>query len=147
MNEDWTQTAAPSQKAQPAPPDTITDRERVASVIVKAFYVVYNELGYGFLERIYENALMLELQQRGLQVEQQKRILVHYKGEVMGEHFLDMIVENCVICELKAARELCDEHEAQLVNYLKATEIELGLLLNFGPKPKVRRKLFDNYRK
>ena len=147
MNDDWTQRATPSQKAQPAPPDTILERERVAAIVIKAFYVVYNELGYGFLERIYENALMLELRQRGLNVERQKRILVHYKGEVMGEHFLDIVVEDCVICELKAVRELCIEHEAQIVNYLKATDIELGLLLNFGPKPKVKRKLFDNHRK
>ena len=147
MNEDWTPTATPSQNTQPATPDTILERERVATIVIAAFYEVYNELGYGFLERVYENALMMELWDRGLKVERQKRILVHYKGEVVGEHFLDIVVENCVICELKAVRELAHEHEAQIINYLKATEIELGLLLNFGPKPKVKRKLFDNHRK
>ncbi len=150
MNDDWTQRTSSSQKTQPAAPDTtgaIRERERVATIVVKAFYVVYNELGYGFLEKIYERALVMELRLRGLNVQQQKRILVHYKGVEMGEHFLDIVVENCVIIELKAVRALCAEHNAQTVNYLKATDIELALLVNFGPQPKVIRKLFDNHLK
>lgn len=115
--------------------------------IIGGFYAVYNSLGYGFLERVYENALMIELRSRGLEPEQQKPITVYYRGEPVGEYFADIVVANMVIVELKAIQELGKAHEAQLLNYLKATTIEVGLLLNFGPKPEVRRKLYDNERK
>lgn len=119
----------------------ITDR------ILKAFYNVYNTLGFGFLEKIYENALMMELISMGLFCERQKPIKVFYKGSVVGEYFADIIVNNCVILELKAAETLMEEHGFQLLNYLKATEIEVGLLLNFGKKAQFKRKIFSNEEK
>ncbi len=112
--------------------------------IIKAFYKVYNVLGYGFLEKGYENALFLELKELGLYVEKQRSITVYYEGMEIGEYYADLIVENNVIIELKAAESLCEEHEFQLINYLKATEIEVGLLLNFGKKPELKRKVFSN---
>ena len=115
--------------------------------IIGAFYKVYNTLGYGFSEKVYENALAHELRKLGLKVEQQARILVYYDGETAGEYFADILVNSAVIVELKAARQLADEHEAQLLNYLKATTIEVGLLLNFGPKADIKRKVYDNERK
>ena len=115
--------------------------------VIGAFYKVYNALGYGFSEKVYENALALELRQLGLLVEQQKQILVYYAGQVVGEYLADLVVNGVVIVELKAVRQLAEEHEAQLLNYLKATPIEVGLLLNFGPKAEYRRKVYDNDRK
>jgi GxxExxY protein len=112
--------------------------------IIKAFYKVYNTLGYGFLEKVYENAMLIELSNSGLAVENQKRIMVFYEGKVIGEYFADLLVEGKVIVELKAAANLLAEHEAQLINYLKATNIEVGLLLNFGKKPEFKRKIFSN---
>ena len=118
--------------------------EGITKTIIEAFYEVYNELGYGFLEKVYENALILELRRRGLQVVQQERIEVYYKDHLVGEYFADIIVEGKVIVELKAMEALREEHECQLLNYLKATEIEVGLLLNFGEKPTFKRKIFSN---
>lgn len=116
----------------------------LTSAIISCFYDVYNTLGYGFLEKVYENALKIELERNGLSVEKQKPIAVYYKDHLVGEYFADLIVENKVILELKTAETICEEHEYQLINYLKATEIEVGLLLNFGKKPQVRRKIFTN---
>ena len=116
-------------------------------LIIKAFYKVYNVLGYGFLEKVYRNALAIELRKMGLEVIQEARIAVYYDGKVVGEYFADLLVASTVIAELKAARRLLEEHEAQLLNYLKATPYEVGLLLNFGPKPEIKRKAFDNSRK
>ena len=115
--------------------------------IIGAFYHVYNSLGYGFLEKVYENAMVIELRRRGLEVVQQAPIKVHYDGHLVGEYFADLLVNGKVIVELKAAEGLAPEHEAQLLNYLKATDIEVGLLLNFGPKPQVRRKIYETARK
>lgn len=115
--------------------------------IIGAFYHVYNTLGYGFLEKVYENAMAIELRKRGLNVVQQVPIKVYYDGHLVGEYFADLLVEGKVIVELKAVEALAAEHEAQLLNYLKATEIEVGLLLNFGPKPQVRRKIYETARK
>ena len=112
--------------------------------IIKAFYTVYNTLGYGFLEKVYENAMVIELFALGLEVESQSSVEVYYHEQLVGKYFTDLLVEGCVIVELKAARELCAAHEAQLLNYLKATPHEVGLLLNFGSKPKVKRKAYDN---
>lgn len=112
--------------------------------IIKAFFKVYNTLGYGFLEKVYENALMIELKKDGLEAENQRKIKVFYDGFQVGDYFADIIVNDLVIIELKAAESLCEEHELQLINYLKATEIEVGLLLNFGKKPEFRRKVFSN---
>jgi len=119
----------------------------ITELVIKAFYAVHNALGYGFLEKVYENALVIELRRLGLEVVQQCPIVVRYMGEVVGEYFADLVVNDKVIVEIKAVRGFAPEHEAQLLNYLKATEYEVGLLLNFGPEPGVRRKVFDNKRK
>ncbi|MDF1581261.1 MAG: GxxExxY protein [Desulfuromonadales bacterium] len=115
--------------------------------IICCFYIVYNSLGYGFLEKVYENALALELKSRDMLVAQQFPIAVYYAGHIVGEYFSDLMVEDKILIEIKAVRSLMPEHEAQLLNYLRATDIEVGLLLNFGPDPEVRRKAFDNTRK
>jgi len=111
----------------------------ITELIIKCFYAVYNELGFGFLEKVYQNSLLIELRNAGLYCEPQKPIKVFYQEIVVGEYFADIVVNNCVIVELKAAEALVEEHEFQLINYLKATEIEIGLLLNFGKKPEVQR--------
>lgn len=116
----------------------------ITEKIIRAFYNVYNTLGYGFLEKVYENALMLQLKLMNLQCEKQKQIKVFYKSHIVGEYFADIIVENKVIIEIKAAEGIIEEHENQLLNYLKATEIEVGLLLNFGKKPQFKRQIFEN---
>ncbi len=121
--------------------------QNITEIIIKAFYKVYNNLGYGFLEKVYENALFHELKEEGLYCEKQKPIKVYYEGLVVGEYFADIIVNDCVILELKAAEFLIEEHEYQLLNYLKATDIEIGLLLNFGKKAEFKRKIFTNNRK
>ncbi len=101
----------------------------------------------GFLEKVYQNALAIELHKLGLELVQEARIVVYYDNEVVGEYFADLFVAGVVIVELKAVKKLLEEHEAQLLNYLKATSYEVGLLLNFGPKPEIKRKAFDNSRK
>jgi len=116
----------------------------ITETIIKAFYKVYNVLGYGFLEKVYENALFIELEQLEMRVEKQRPITVYYEDEIVGEYFADLVIEDCVIIELKAAKVLRKEHEFQLINYLKATEIEVGLLLNFGEKPELKRKVFSH---
>lgn len=115
--------------------------------VIKAFYAVYNTFCYGFLEKVYENALTIELAKMGIAAAAQSSIQVFYDNNIVGEYFADILVKNCIIVEIKAAKNLSMEHEAQLLNYLKATKIEVGLLLNFGPKPEVKRKAFDNSRK
>jgi GxxExxY protein len=115
--------------------------------IIGAFFKVYNTLGYGFLEKVYENALVLELRNVGLKVEQQQPILVYYDSQAVGEYFADIVVNETVIIELKAVRQVLREHEAQLLNYLKATRFEVGLLLNFGPRAEHKRKVYDNTKK
>jgi GxxExxY protein len=115
--------------------------------IIGAFYTVYNALGPGFLEAVYEKALAIELGEAGLHTVSQQPIAVRYRGHVVGEYFADLLVEHLVILELKAIQRLDAVHEAQLLHYLRATEIEVGLLLNFGPKPEFRRLVFENPRK
>jgi len=115
--------------------------------IIKAFYCVYNELGFGFLENVYQNSLYFELLNRGLRVDQQKNIDVYYQTQLVGKYKADLLVDDLVILELKAVDYLTNEHELQLINYLKATDKEIGLLLNFGIKPEIRRKAFNNDRK
>ena len=105
---------------------------------------VYNKLGYGFLEKVYERALFIELNKIGIKVECQKSIKIHYDNQIIGDYYADIMVDNTVIIELKAVEILCEQHELQLINYLKATDIEVGLLLNFGKKPEVKRKIFSN---
>lgn len=121
--------------------------EEITGKILKAYYTVYNTLGYGFLEKVYENALKIELRRLDLKVESQKNIKVHYTGYEVGDYYADLIVIDIVIIELKAAEVLCPEHEAQLINYLKATNIEVGLLLNFGKEARYVRKIFTNNKK
>ena len=121
--------------------------EELTEKIIKAFYKVYNTLGYGFLEKVYLNALLIELTQMGLAATKEKKVLVYYEGQLVGDYNADLTVENVVICELKTSEQLYEGDENQLINYLKATEIEVGLLLNFGKKPEVRRKVYDNERK
>lgn len=116
----------------------------ITDKILKSFYTVYNSLGYGFLEKVYENALCQELISMGLFCEKQRPVEVFYKDQKVGQYFADLIVENSVIIEIKAAEGIAEEHEFQLINYLKATDIEVGLLLNFGKTPQFKRKVFQN---
>jgi GxxExxY protein len=119
----------------------------ITGKVIGAFFKVYNTLGYGFNEKVYENALAIELRKAGLKAVKQQEIVVYYDGENVGDYRTDIVVNDVVIVELKAARELAEEHEAQLLNYLKATTIEVGLLLNFGVKAEHKRKVYDNDRK
>ncbi len=115
--------------------------------IIEIFYRVYNKLGYGFLEKVYENAMLKGFETADIPAVSQYAINVVYEGKIIGEYFADILVDNKVIVEIKASKSLAIENEAQLLNYLKATEIEVGLLLNYGPKPDLKRKVFDNTRK
>ncbi|MEA3322723.1 MAG: GxxExxY protein [Patescibacteria group bacterium] len=124
-----------------------TKHKELTEEIIGIFYRVYNTLGYGFLEKIYENAMMIEFRREGILAVAQSPIKVLYKNELVGEYYADILVYDKVIVEIKASRILIPENEAQLLNYLKATNIEVGLLLNFGPKPQIKRKVFDNNRK
>ncbi|WP_291108246.1 GxxExxY protein [Flavobacterium sp. UBA6195] len=125
---------------------SILHKELTGSIL-KLFYEVYNELGHGFLEKVYQNALYTELKKNGFEVESQKQIKVYYKNVEVGEYYADLIVNDKVILELKATESITEAHEFQLLNYLKSTNIEVGLLLNFGKKPEFCRKVFQNYRK
>lgn len=119
----------------------------ITEQIIKAFYKVYNTLGYGFLEKVYQKALLIELRNLGFECQEEAPIKVFYEKVNVGEYRADIIVDNTVIIENKAAEGLAEENEFQLINYLKATEIEVGLLLNFGKKPEFKRKIFTNDRK
>lgn len=121
--------------------------EEKTNKIIQAFYKVYNTLGYGFLERVYQNALLIELEKTGLQWESEKPVKVYYEGVLVGDYRVDILVDDCILIENKAGEVLVEANELQLVNYLKATEIEIGILLNFGKKPEFRRKIFSNDRK
>lgn len=116
----------------------------ITSEIIRAYYTVYNTLGFGFLEKVYENAMIIELQKLHIHGRRQVPIKVHYENQQVGDYYADIIVEDKVIVELKAAESLREEHEAQLLNYLRATDIEVGLLLNFGRKPQIKRKVWTN---
>lgn len=115
--------------------------------IIGVFYDVYNELGHGFLESVYENSLTIALRAKGYEVHQQVAIPVWFRGEQVGDFDADLLVDKTVILELKSCRSIVDAHLAQLLNYLKATEIEVGMLLNFGPRPEFKRVVFGNERK
>jgi len=130
--------------------DTETDiykHSELTNAVICCFYSVYNTLGYGFLEKVYENALLLELAKRGITAISQHPIKVYYGEAIVGEYFADILVGDSVLIEIKAVRSLAPEHSAQLLNYLKATEIEVGLLLNFGVDPQIKRKVYENHRK
>ena len=119
----------------------------ITDIILKVYYEVYNELGYGFLEKVYQNAMYFELQSLGYKVEAQKQIKVYFKKQLVGEYYSDLLVEDKVIVELKATELLMNAHVAQIMNYLKGTPIEVGLLLNFGEKPEFKRFIYTNDRK
>lgn len=121
--------------------------ENITKKIIEAFYKVYNQLGYGFLEKVYHNAMLIELNQMGFECKSQHRIKVYYDEFQVGDYYADIIVDDSVIVENKASEGLCEANENQLINYLKATDIEVGLLLNFGKEPEFRRKIFTNDRK
>ena len=121
--------------------------QELTKSILKIFFEVYNELGYGFLERVYQNALYYELKANGFLVGAQKKIKVYYKEIEVGDYFADIIVNDLVILELKAQDYLVEANEFQILNYLKATSCEVGLLLNFGKKPEFIRKVYQNNRK
>ena len=110
--------------------------------IIGAFYATYSELGYGFLESVYENAFAIQLEEAGLLVRRQHPIVVRFRDQVVGEFRADLLVEDLIIVEIKSASSLASIHEAQLINYLKATGIRIGLLVNFGPRPQFRRRVF-----
>ncbi|HET7777687.1 MAG TPA: GxxExxY protein [Rudaea sp.] len=111
--------------------------------VIGVFYSVYNELGHGFAETVYENAFALALRAIGHAVEQQRRLIVRYRGVIVGEFFADLIVEERLLIELKTVSNIVPAHEAQLTNYLKATGLQVGLLLNFGPRAQFMRRVFD----
>jgi len=116
-------------------------------VILKVYYEVYNELGCGFLEKVYQNAMYFELKSLGYKVEAQKQIKVYFKNQLVGEYYSDLLVEDKVIVELKATELLMNVHVAQIINYLKSTPIEVGILLNFGEEPEFKRIIYTNDRK
>jgi GxxExxY protein len=127
-------------------PEGLKHRE-LTEKIIGVFYEVYNELGHGFLESIYEQALAIALAQAGMKVERQIAVSVWFRRRQIGDFRADMLADGKVLLELKAARAIDQAHEKQLLNYLRATDIEVGLLLNFGVKPQFRRLVYENERK
>ena len=127
-------------------PDKLLHKH-ITDKILRAFYNVYNTLGLGFLEKVYENALAIEMRSMGLRVAQQQQLKVYYHGQEVGDYRADLVVEGLVIIELKVADAIHEIFMAQLMNYLKATEIEVGMVLNFGPEPKFKRVVWTNDRK
>ena len=121
--------------------------QELTEKIIGCFYTVYNTLGYGFLEKVYERAMMIELRLAGLDPVNQQPVTVYYHGQVVGEYSSDIMVNGAVICELKAAATIITEYSCQLINYLKSTRVEVGLILNFGPTPQIQRRIFTNDRK
>jgi GxxExxY protein len=115
--------------------------------IIQAYYKVYNTLGFGFLEKVYHNAMLIELRRMGFECKSQTPISVFYEAFLVGEYYADIIVDDCVIIENKATEMLIEDHAFQIINYLKATNIEVGLLLNFGKRPGFKRLIFTNNRK
>lgn len=115
--------------------------------IIGVFFDVYNELGHGFLESVYQESMALALADAGLRVEREVLVPVFFRGNSVGDYRADLVVDGVVIVELKTVKTLDAAHEAQLFHYLRATEIEVGILLNFGPKPQFKRIAYDNDRK
>jgi GxxExxY protein len=121
--------------------------QQLTERIIGVFYEVYNEIGYGFLESVYEKCFVVALRQNGIATEQQVPIPFYFRGAPLADFSADLLAERKVLIEIKTCKALERAHEAQLLNYLRATEIEVGLLLNFGERPQVRRLIFDNERK
>ncbi len=118
--------------------------EEITDKIIKVFYKVYNTLGYGFLEKVYEKAMIIEFNKLQLKYTNQCPIKVFYEGEVIGDYVADFVVEDKIIIEIKAIKQLSKADENQLLNYLTATNFEVGILLNYGVKPEIKRKVYDN---
>ena len=118
--------------------------QELTKSIIGIYYNVYNELGFGFLEKVYHKALLIELKNNGYKIDSEKKVNVYYKNEIVGEYIPDIIINDSVIVELKCVEYLSDVHENQLLNYLKATDCEVGLILNFGKDPQFIRKIFTN---
>ena len=121
--------------------------KQLSEIVLKTYFDVYNYLGYGFLEKVYQNAMYFELKEKGYKVEIEKPIKVYFKEQLVGEYYADLVVEDLIILELKAADCIVAAFENQILNYLKGTDCEVGLLLNFGTKPEFRRKIFENSKK
>ena len=115
--------------------------------IINVYYTVYNALGYGFLEKVYETAMFQEFERRGFRVESQRQIQVYFSGKLVGDYYADLVVENRVVLEIKAAEAMHDAFVAQLQNYPRATPCEIGFVFNFGKKPEFERRYFSNRRK
>ena len=118
--------------------------EDLTQQIIQVFYDVYNELGHGFVESVYERAFAIAMGEAGLSVERQRSISVHFRGRLVGTFRADLVVANAVLLELKAASNIVPSHQAQLVNALKATDLMVGLLFNFGPRPQFKRLVSTN---
>jgi GxxExxY protein len=118
--------------------------EEITEKIIKIFYKIYNTLGYGFLEKVYEKAMSIELKQAHINFQNQYPINIYYDGEIIGEYIADFIIEDKIILEIKAIKIISKQDENQLLNYLTATKYEVGLLLNYGIKPEIKRKVYDN---
>ncbi|HLO72676.1 MAG TPA: GxxExxY protein [Flavobacterium sp.] len=118
--------------------------QELTKSIIGIYYNVYNELGFGFLEKVYHKSLLIELKRNGYKIDSEKKLNVYYKNEIVGEYIPDIIINDSVIVELKCVEYLTDIHENQLLNYLKATDCEVGLILNFGKDPQFIRKIFTN---
>jgi GxxExxY protein len=121
--------------------------EELTRRIIGTFYEVYNELGFGFLESVYREAMAIALRAGGLRVEKEFPLRATFRGQIVGEFRADLLVNGCVLIELKATRSLQSFHEAQTLNYLRAGVLELALLLNFGPQAQIKRLVFANIRK
>ena len=117
--------------------------KEITEQIISAAFYVHNALGWGFLEKVYQNAMIVKLKKDGVKVDVEVPVKVYFENELVGDYFADLMVEDTIIVELKAVKELNPAHDAQLVNYLKATGMNVGLLINFGESVKVKRKVFD----
>jgi GxxExxY protein len=129
------------------PIDSKYKHSELTDLIIAVFYEVYNELGFGFLESVYRKSLCLALLQKGVSVEQEVPVTVFFRGQNVGDFRADLVVDRTILLEQKTAEQIVAAHESQVLNYLRSTALELGLILNFGPKPQVRRLLLDNSRK
>lgn len=127
--------------------DSSYKHSELTDLVIGVFYDVYNELGFGFLESVYRNSLRLALIQKGLTVDKEVSVSVFFRGHSVGDFHADLVVNGVLLLELKTAERIIPAHESQLLNYLRSTELEIGLILNFGPRPQVRRLLLDNSRK
>jgi GxxExxY protein len=127
--------------------DSNYKHSELTDTVIGVFYEVYNELGFGFLESVYRDSLRHALLEKGLSVEQEVAVSVFFRGHNVGDFRADQVVNGTILLELKTAEQIVAAHESQVLNYLRSTALELGLILNFGPRPQLRRLLLDNSRK